>query len=108
MSWFGITITDTQGNVKKGVRYDPSEDLEAYTAQARRLAISAMKGTFQHIAVVILADDSPELMEHIVKRRAYYEHLWAEQAKEKKRIRNSNKPPDPAQKLFADPTIPDL
>ena len=100
MSWFGITITDTAGNIKKGVRYDPLEDLAAYTAQARRMAMAAMKETFKEMEVVILEDNSPELLEHIVKRRAYYEALWAEQRKQTERYRSSKTPRAPESPLL--------
>jgi len=103
MAWFGITITDSAGNIKKGVRYDPLEDLAAYTAKARRLAMAAMKDTFKEMEVVILADDSPELNEHIVKRRAYYEALWAEQGKQTGKYWNKKTTRDPNDlQLFTD------
>lgn len=81
MAWFRVIITETSGRQRKGVRWEYTDDINAYSAYARSKAIEKLAANFSNIEVVILADGHPDLVDHQKLRRKYYEELWAKEGR---------------------------
>lgn len=81
MAWFRVIITEISGKQRKGVRWEYTDDVNAYAAYAKGRAIEKLNKDFKDIEVVILPEGHPNLIEHQKLRRKYYEDLWVLQGK---------------------------